>query len=122
MIPREKHWECARTEQFDVAIVGGGINGACLYDALCKKGYRTILLDKGDFACGSSQASGMMIWGGLLYLKNFDVASVYKFSKARDKMIGTYYDSISPRSFTKMLLHFRLLAIKQTQKPIEIKS
>jgi len=96
---REKNWESARSEQFDVAIVGGGINGACLYDALCKKGYRTILLDKGDFACGSSQASGMMVWGGLLYLKNFDVASVYKFSRARDKMIDTHQESISPRSF-----------------------
>jgi glycerol-3-phosphate dehydrogenase len=44
----------------DVAILGGGVNGACLYDALCRQGYRTLLLDRGDFASGSSQASGMM--------------------------------------------------------------
>jgi glycerol-3-phosphate dehydrogenase len=71
---------------FDVAILGGGVNGACLYDALCRRGYRTLLLDHGDFASGTSQASGMMIWGGLLYLRNFDLPSVFQLSRDRDRM------------------------------------
>ncbi len=71
---------------FDVAILGGGVNGACLYDALCRRGYRTLLLDRGDFASGTSQASGMMIWGGLLYLRNFDLPSVFQLSRDRDRM------------------------------------
>ena len=45
---------------FDVAIIGGGINGAALYHQLCNEGYRVLLVDKGDFACGTSQASAMM--------------------------------------------------------------
>lgn len=99
MIARTQRQESAEQELFDVAIVGGGVNGACLYNSLCRKGYRTVLLDKGDFACGSSQASGMMIWGGLLYLKNLDIASVYRFSKARDSMIDSHRNSISPKQF-----------------------
>ncbi len=84
---------------FDVAIIGGGINGACLYDLLCRKGYRTILLDKGDFAGGTSQASAMMIWGGLLYLKNMDIPSVFGFSRSRDQMIRNMTDWVSPCRF-----------------------
>ena len=72
---------------FDVAILGGGVNGACLYDALCRQGYRTLLIDQGDFASGTSQASGMMIWGGLLYLRNFDLPSVFQLSRDRDRMV-----------------------------------
>lgn len=72
---------------FDVTIFGGGINGACLYDTLCRQGYRVLLLDKGDFACGTSQSSGMMIWGGLLYLRNLDFSSVFTLSGDRDHIV-----------------------------------
>ena len=63
---RENLWDEARETVFDVAVVGGGINGASLYHELCSRGYRVLLVDKGDFACGTSQSSAMMVWGGLL--------------------------------------------------------
>ena len=47
---------------FDVAIIGGGISGACLYDRMCREGYRVLLVDRADFGSGTSQASAMMIW------------------------------------------------------------
>lgn len=81
---------------FDVVILGGGINGSCLFDALCRKGYRTLLLDKGDFASGTSQASGMMIWGGILYLKNFDLRTVFHLSRDRNRMIKDMSDWLAP--------------------------
>lgn len=56
--------EIAQRETFDATIIGGGINGASLYHHLCQKGYRVLLVDKGDFAGGTSQASAMMVWGG----------------------------------------------------------
>ena len=81
--------QTGQTEQtFDVVVLGGGINGACLYDALCRQGYRVLLVDKGDFASGTSQSSGMMIWGGLLYLRNLDLASVFQLSSDRDRIIN----------------------------------
>lgn len=72
---------------FDVVVLGGGINGACLYDSLCRRGYRVLLADKRDFASGTSQSSGMMIWGGLLYLRNLDFATVFKLSADRDRIV-----------------------------------
>ncbi|MCF6186876.1 MAG: FAD-dependent oxidoreductase, partial [Desulfobulbaceae bacterium] len=84
---------------YDVAIIGGGINGACLFDQLCRRGYGTVLLEKGDFAGGTSQASAMMIWGGLLYLRNLDIPSVLSFSRSRDQMIRNMTDWVAPRRF-----------------------
>ena len=74
---RQQQWERLQEEaDFDVAILGGGVNGACLYDTLCRHRYKVLLIERGDFASGSSQSSGMMVWGGLLYLKNFDFSTV----------------------------------------------
>ena len=67
---RGSRWSAAANTLFDVIILGGGINGACLYDRLASRGHTVCLLDEHDFAAGTSQASGMMIWGGLLYLRN----------------------------------------------------
>ncbi|MEN6321300.1 MAG: FAD-dependent oxidoreductase [Syntrophaceae bacterium] len=73
--------------KFDAVILGGGINGACVYDYFCRRGFRVLLLDKGDFASGTSQASAMMVWGGLLYLRNLDFSTVFKLCRERDRMI-----------------------------------
>lgn len=87
-VTRLQQLEQLQTEgHFNVVILGGGINGACLYDTLCRQGYKVLLVDKGDFASGASQSSGMMIWGGLLYLRNFDLSSVFQLSFDRDRLI-----------------------------------
>jgi glycerol-3-phosphate dehydrogenase len=49
----------SQCKKFDVTILGGGINGACVYDNLCRRGYRVLLLDKGDLASGTSQAPSL---------------------------------------------------------------
>ncbi|XHR27209.1 MAG: FAD-dependent oxidoreductase [Chthoniobacteraceae bacterium] len=82
-------------DPLDVLIVGGGISGAPLYRELCRRGYRTGLVDKGDFASGTSQASGMLIWGGLLYLQNFDLLTVSKLCKARKELMAAFPERIS---------------------------
>lgn len=84
---------------FDVLIVGGGINGACLYYHLCERGYSVLLVDKGDFASGTSQASAMMIWGGLLYLRNWDLLTVRRLCSSRDRMLREMDDWIKPRQY-----------------------
>ena len=89
----------ASETRFDVAVIGAGINGASLYHELCGRGYRVLLLDKGDFACGTSQASAMMVWGGLLYLRNFDIKAVIEFSLSRDRMIDRLEDRVRKQSF-----------------------
>jgi glycerol-3-phosphate dehydrogenase len=93
---RRDLWAYTDGATFDVAILGGGVNGACLYHSLCLAGYRVLLLDERDFAAGSSQASGMMVWGGMLYMRNFDFLSVYQFSRARDAMLRALPDRVAP--------------------------
>ena len=73
---------------YDVAIVGGGVQGACLFDRLADRGHRVLLCDGGDFAGGTSQASAMLVWGGLLYLKNGDLPEVARLSNCRDAWLA----------------------------------
>ena len=96
---RKTKLDCATREIFDVAIVGGGINGSCLYHQLNQQGYRVLLIDKSDFSGGTSQSSAMMIWGGLLYLRNFDLKSVFKFSRDRDLMVKNLDRWVTPNFF-----------------------
>jgi glycerol-3-phosphate dehydrogenase len=86
-VGRAKTFQAANGAQYDVAIFGAGISGARIFHELCRQGYRVLLLDHGDFAGGTSQASGMMIWGGILYLKDFDFRTVRNLCRARDRLI-----------------------------------
>lgn len=81
---------------FDVAIIGGGINGACLYHSLTRAGYRVLLADRGDFAAGTSQASTMLIWGGLLYMKDWELRTVWSLCGSRDRLICDQPRQIQP--------------------------
>jgi len=96
---RTAHWQTAGDEVFDVLVLGGGITGASLYAELCRQGWRTLLIDKGDFASGTSQSSGMMVWGGLLYLRAGDVLTVLRLSRSRDRMIEEPDGWTTPTSF-----------------------
>ena len=100
---REQSWSRIDNKTFDVVIIGAGINGASIYKTLCSMGYSVLILDKGDFSCGTSQASAMMIWGGLLYLKNLDIASVRALSRDRDELIRLLKDRILPMRFRYVL-------------------
>jgi len=98
VISRQQFWNQVDTTEFDVAIIGGGITGASLYHYLCQHGHRVLLTDQADFAAASSQSSGMLVWGGLLYLRNLDLRAVFRFSQARDAMIDARADWVRPES------------------------
>lgn len=96
---RDQLWQQLPQQEFDVAIVGAGVSGAALFRRLSLQGYRCLLIDKGDFASGTSQASGMLIWGGLLYLKNLDLRTVVQLSRARDQLIRDLPGTVKPATF-----------------------
>lgn len=93
---RAAFWDSAIHDDFDVAVIGGGINGASAYAELCRRGYRVLLVDRGDFGGGTSQASAMMIWGGLLYIATLDFSTVMKLCWNRDKLVHDRPDWIRP--------------------------
>ncbi len=77
---RTEHLQRLRTEVFDLCIIGGGASGAgCVLDAALR-GWKVALIEKEDFAAGTSSRSTKLIHGGVRYLeqafKNLDVAQL----------------------------------------------
>ena len=71
-------------ESFNVVVIGGGINGAGIAREAALRGLRTALLDKGDFASGTSSRSSKLIHGGLRYLERGEIGLVLEASRERD--------------------------------------
>jgi glycerol-3-phosphate dehydrogenase len=61
---------------FDVVVVGGGITGAGVALDAATRGYSVALVEKSDFAAGTSSRSSKLVHGGLRYLQNFDLGLV----------------------------------------------
>lgn len=61
-----------QTSEFDVLIIGGGITGAGIALDAASRGMKVALIEKNDFASGTSSKSTKLIHGGLRYLKQFD--------------------------------------------------
>ena len=55
------------SNHYDAIVIGGGINGCAATQELCAAGYRVILIEKGDFASGSSSRSSRLVHCGLRY-------------------------------------------------------
>ena len=61
-----------QTTEFDLLIIGGGITGAGIALDAASRGMKVALIEKNDFASGTSSKSTKLIHGGLRYLKQFD--------------------------------------------------
>lgn len=61
-----------KSEKFDLLVVGGGITGAGIALDAASRGLKTALVEKRDFASGTSSKSTKLIHGGLRYLKQFE--------------------------------------------------
>lgn len=68
---------------FDVVIIGGGITGAGIALDAASRGMKTALLEKADFASGTSSKSTKLIHGGLRYLKQFELGLVKEVGRER---------------------------------------
>ncbi len=74
-------------ETFDVLVVGGGITGAGVALDAASRGLRTALVERGDFASGTSSKSSKLVHGGLRYLQNGDVRLVYEALHERQRLL-----------------------------------
>src|SRR5579875_4066437 len=71
MKTRSQAIELAAGKQFDVAVIGGGIAGAGVAADAASRGLSVLLVEKDDFASGTSSRTTKLIHGGLRYLEQF---------------------------------------------------
>ena len=83
---RELNLERLRTEEFDVLVVGGGITGVGVALDAASRGLRTALVERDDFASGTSSKSSKLIHGGLRYLQQGEVGLVYEALHERQRL------------------------------------
>ncbi|WIO73159.1 FAD-dependent oxidoreductase [Porticoccaceae bacterium LTM1] len=74
-------------EDFDITIIGGGIQGAGIAQAAAAAGYRTLLVEKTDWAAGTSSKSSKLIHGGLRYLEHGQWSLVRESIRERELLI-----------------------------------
>lgn len=85
--------------QFDILIIGGGINGAAIARDAALRGYTVALFEKGDFASGTTQYSTRLIHGGLRYLEQFDLKLVFEALQERENLLKIAPHLVTPISF-----------------------
>lgn len=83
----------------DVAIVGGGIHGAGIAQALIANGYSCALIEKDDWASGTSSKSSKLIHGGLRYLESGQLRLVYHCLRERSLLLRNAPELVKPLSF-----------------------
>jgi glycerol-3-phosphate dehydrogenase len=86
-------------EPVDVLVVGGGITGAGIARDAALRGFRTALVDKGDFGSGTSSHSSRLIHGGIRYLEQFDFRLVREASRERRVLLTIAPHLVRPLAF-----------------------
>ncbi len=70
-------------DPWDIIVIGGGATGLGAAVDAASRGYRTLLLEQGDFACGTSSRSTKLIHGGVRYLQQGNLALVREALRER---------------------------------------
>lgn len=70
-------------KQYDLLVIGGGINGAAIAHLAAKAGVKVALVEKNDWASGTSSKSTKLLHGGIRYLENFEFDLVKESLKER---------------------------------------
>src|SRR3954466_7382747 len=73
-------------DPFDVLVVGGGITGVGVALDAASRGLRTALVERDDFASGTSSKSSKLVHGGLRYLQQGEVRLVYQALHERQRL------------------------------------
>lgn len=96
---REEAWARLEKERWDLVIVGGGITGAGILALAARAGMRALLLEKGDFASGTSSRSSKMVHGGLRYLKHFHIKLTRESVRERQMLLEAAPGLVEPLGF-----------------------
>jgi glycerol-3-phosphate dehydrogenase len=88
-----------RDEEFDVLVVGGGITGAGVALDAAARGLRVALVDRHDFASGTSSKSSKLVHGGLRYLQQREFVLVYENLAERHRLLENAPHLVRPLPF-----------------------
>ncbi|MDB6062708.1 MAG: glycerol-3-phosphate dehydrogenase [Verrucomicrobiaceae bacterium] len=86
-------------ELFDVAVIGGGIQGAGVAREAVAAGYRTLLIERDEWAAATSRWSSKLIHGGLRYLESGQIDLVYHSLKERQRLLREQPTLVKPVKF-----------------------
>jgi glycerol-3-phosphate dehydrogenase len=86
-------------ETYDILIIGGGINGACIARDAAGRGLSVFLCEKGDLGGATSSASSKLIHGGLRYLEYFAIRLVREALLERETLLATAPHIVRPLRF-----------------------
>ena len=98
-MPEPAGYEHLTTETFDVVIIGGGINGAAVARDAALRGMRVCLVERGDFASGTSSASSKLVHGGARYLAHADFRLVHEACTERRRLLTLAPHLVRPLPF-----------------------
>ena len=99
MLTRAAALEAIAGQRFEVVVIGGGITGAGVALDAASRGYSVALLERGDYAVGTSSRSSKMVHGGLRYLQNFDLGLVREALLERQLMVQLAPHLVYPTPF-----------------------
>jgi glycerol-3-phosphate dehydrogenase len=99
MLSRAAALEAIAGQRFEVVVIGGGITGAGVALDAASRGYSVALLERGDYAEGTSSRSSKMVHGGLRYLQNFDLGLVREALVERQLMAQLAPHLVYPTPF-----------------------
>ncbi len=88
MIERGQALAALSGDEFDVVVIGGGITGAGVALDAATRGYSVALLERADFAAGTSSRSSKLVHGGLRYLQHFDLGLVREALLERQLLVA----------------------------------
>jgi len=109
---RDSNIERLANENYDVLIIGSGINGAVSAASLSARGVKVALIDRGDFASGTSSESSNLAWGGIKYLESYEFLLVNNLCKSRNHLMKNYPSTVKEiRFLTTIAKGFRYPAI-----------
>lgn len=86
-------------QDFDILVVGGGINGAAIARDAAGRGARVLLVEQDDLAAHTSSASTKLIHGGLRYLEQYEFRLVRESLAERERLVHAAPHLVRPLRF-----------------------
>ncbi len=102
---RERTLKRFRDETFDLLVIGGGIIGSAVARDAVTRGLKVALVERGDFAQGTSSRSSKLIHGGLRYLQNLEFSLVFEALSERALLLKTSPHLVRPLPFYLPVYH-----------------